>query len=162
MSLRFTPKSEKEIEEERLIPEGTYGFEVTQAVQTESKSGNDMIKVMMKVFKPDGNFVFVTDYIVLTDNMMYKLLHFCQATGLEEAYESGEFALDDAGALADFTGATGELKLGIQKSDDYPDRNTVKDYIKAEASKAKKKTKLQLSKEAQKPLDDDLEDEIPF
>lgn len=159
--MRFTPKTDKEIEEERLLPEGEYSFEVTQAVQYRSKAGNDMMKVMMKVFKPDGKHILITDY--LGEMMLYKLKHFFDATGLQELYEAGEVHTNDLGEYEDLHGATGELKLGIQKSDDYPDRNNVKDYIPADGDKEKpKQNKKKVLKEMHKPLDDDMEDEIPF
>lgn len=157
--MRFAPKTEKEIAESNLLPEGTYSFEVTEAVDYVSKKGNEMIKMFVKVYKPDGTSISVTDY--LAEAMLYKVLHFCQATGLEELYHSGEIQSDSEGRIQEFIGKTGELKLGIQKSDDYPDRNTIKDYVVGEAKKANKAAaKKQANMDAQKPVE--IDDEIPF
>lgn len=149
--MRFTPKTKEEIEEERLIPEGEYSFEITESVEYTSKSGNEMFKMFVTVYKPDGKFIQVIDYV--GPQMMYKLLHLCEATGLEDEYHQGALEADF------FKGKTGTLKLGIQKSDDYPDKNTIKDYLPDEEPKKKRPP---TSKEIQKPLDDDMEDEIPF
>lgn len=158
--MRFTPKTEQEIQEERLLPEGDYSFEVTQAVEYRSKAGNDMMKVMLKVFKPDGKHIMITDY--LGEAMLYKLKHFFDATGLQELYEAGEVPTNDLGEYEDLAGASGMLKLVIRKSDDYPDQNSVKDYIPSDEESPKPKKKKPTAKDVQKPLDDDLEDEIPF
>lgn len=147
--MKFQPKTEQEIQEERLLPEGEYSFQISGAEDTQSKAGNDMIKLTVRVFKPDGNFLLVDDYLV--EAMLYKVLHLCEATGLKEDYDAGQ--LDSQ----KFIGKTGMLKLGIQKSDAFPDRNTIKDYIvdgKADIPKD------DLAKTIDG--DDDLEDEIPF
>lgn len=162
--MRFTPKTDREIAEERVWPEGEYSFEVTQAAEYTSKAGNDMIKVMMKVFKPDGTLTLLTDY--LFESMPHKLKHFFDTTGMEDLYNSGEIQADSAGIYNDLTGATGMVKLRIQKSDDYPDRNQVKDYVKQDISKSavavKKTTLKQQNTQMQKPFDDIESDEIPF
>ncbi len=160
--MRFTPKTADEIASERLLPDGEYDFEVTQVVETVSTKGNDMLKVFLRVFKPDGSFVLVTDYLM--ESIMYKLLHFCEATGCEELYHSGMIKGDDSGTVNEFTGKQGRLKLGTQKSADYPDKNTVKDYIAANkgAAKAKRPTVKQMSAAAQAPVKDDMADDIPW
>lgn len=160
--MRFTPKTADEIASDRLLAEGEYDFEVTQVVEAVSSKGNDMLKVFLKVYKPDGSFILVTDYLM--ESIMYKLLHFCEATGCQDLYHSGTIKGDDSGEVIEFKGKQGRLKLGIQKSADYPDKNTVKDYIADAGSKAArpapKKTVKQASAAAQAP--DDFEDSIPF
>jgi hypothetical protein len=156
--LRFTPKSQNEIDQERILPEGIYSFEVTTAVQAQSKTGNDMIKLFLNVYKPDGTVVPVVDFLVLTDTMIYKLLHFCQAVGREELYNSGSIQPDGMGNIQEFIGCQGQVKLGIQKSADYPDKNNVKDYVKSEGTK----TVAAKPKKQPPPKDDEFSDDIPF
>jgi len=152
--MKFTPKSEKEIAEEKLLPEGTYPFEISKGEDKVSKSGNEMIELLVRVFKPDGNFLLVSDYLL--ESMAYKLRHAAEACGLLHEYESGTLL------GSNFIGKTGELKLGIQKDKNgtYPDKNVVKDYIVPKEGDSKKqppKTGLD------KLIDnDDLADQIPF
>lgn len=149
MAMRFTPKSEKEINEERLLPEGNYPFEISGAESKKSKSGNDMIEITIRVYKPDGKFILVTDYLM--EKMLYKLLHCCQACGLEGQYNQGLLEADM------FIGKTGMLKLKVDPEGQYPAKNSVKDYIKDAG-------KVVLPKDGlSKVLDKDLEeDSIPF
>ena len=41
--MRFTPKTEEQIHEENLFPEGEYDFQCIEANDAVSKSGNEMI-----------------------------------------------------------------------------------------------------------------------
>lgn len=128
--MKFQPKTEKEISEERLLPEGQYGFEVSTAEDKISKAGNEMLEVTLKVFKSDGGFILVTDYLM--ESIAYKLRHAADACGLLHEYDSGVLVADN------FVGKTGELKLKIQKDKNgvYADKNVVADYIKSGVAKA--------------------------
>lgn len=147
--MRYTPKSEKEIAEERLLPEGEYPYQISGAIEKTSKSGNDMIELTVRVFKPDGSFVLVTDYLL--ESLAYKLRHAAVACGLEKIYDAGTLTADN------FIGKEGMLKLGIQKDKNgqYPDRNSVKDYIVPKDGEAK----VVIPKDSLTKI---LEDEIPF
>jgi hypothetical protein len=114
-----------------------------------------MIELTVRVFKPDGSFSLVTDYLL--ESMAYKLRHAAVACGLEKTYDAGTLKADD------FIGKEGMLKLNIQKDKNgqYPDRNSVKDYIVPKEGDSK----VVIPKDAlSKALDgnDGLEDEIPF
>jgi Protein of unknown function (DUF669) len=155
--MKFTPKSDKEIAEERLLPEGEYGFEISQGVEKTSKAGNEMIELTVRVFKDDGSFLLVTDYLM--ESMMYKVSHAAKACGLEDKYNMGKLTGDD------FVGKTGQLKLGIQKDKNgqYPDKNVVKDYIVPKDGEQAVKPKGSIAASKDKKVDtSDLEDEIPF
>jgi len=150
--MRFAAKTQKEIDESKLIPEGEYSFEVSSAADKISKSGNEMIEVWLRVYKPDGSFIQIADYLL--ESIPHKLLHICETLGLSAKYQSGQLTGNDFQP-----GMAGKLKLGIQKdkTGNYPDRNAVKDYIvdgKAEIPKDG------LSKMLDKK--DDMEDSIPF
>lgn len=148
--MRIQPKTQQELDEEKLLPAGEYAFTISGAEEKVSKKGNDMIVLTVRVFKPDGSFVLVTDY--LTDAMMYKILHLCEAVGLSDKYDSGLLEPED------FIGKEGLLKLKIQKdtTGDYPDKNTIADYAISKDSKPKKKDALS------KVIDNEMEDDIPF
>lgn len=151
--MRFTAKTDKEIAEERLLPEGIYGFEISMGEDTTSKKGNEMIKLTVRLFKDDGKFILVDDYLL--ESMMFKLKHACDACGLSDKYQSGELV------AADFVGKTGNLKLKIQKdtTGNYPDRNSIADYLVPEDGATFTPPKDALDTVLDK---DDLEDEIPF
>jgi hypothetical protein len=126
--MQFTPKTEKEIQEEGLLPEGVYDFEVVKAEEKTSKAGNQMIELSLHVFDASGKTVFVRDFLM--ESLAYKLRHCADACGLIEGYESG--ALIDK----DFVGKCGKVKIVIQKDKEgkYPDKNVVRDYIKREGA----------------------------
>ncbi len=146
--MRFTPKTEKEISESNMLPEGEYTFEVSSGADKISKSGNEMIELWVRVYKPDGTFNQVADYLL--ESIAYKLRHAAEACGLLDKYEAGTIL------GTDFIGKTGTLKLGIQKDKTgaYPDKNTIKDYILPKEGESR----VALPKDK----NDGLEDAIPF
>lgn len=121
--MKFSPKTEDQIAAENLLPAGIYPFEITSAVEQVSKSGNEMIKLGIKVWDAEGSERFVYDYLL--ESMAYKLRHCAYACGLGDKYEAGLLNADD------FEFKTGSLKLGVKKdkSGQYPDANQVNDYI---------------------------------
>lgn len=143
--MKFTPKTQKELDDDAMMPEGIYPFVISGAEDKQSKAGNEMMELTVRVFKEDGTFNLVSDYLL--EKLMYKLLHCTEACGLTKEFESGELTAED------FIGKEGMLKLGIQDAQgDFPARNTIKDYLAPEKVEA----------EPVKKALDDLEDEIPF
>ena len=120
--MKFQPKSEKEVS--NLIPKGEYIFEVLEADEKTSKSGNDMIALKLGVVYNDS-VRGIFDYLVDIDSMAFKTRHFADSVGLLAEYEKGSL---DAGALV---GLTGKCKIDIQPAKDgYDAKNAVKDYVK--------------------------------
>lgn len=121
--MKFQPKTEKEIAEANLWPEGEYGFEVTEANDTASKKGNDMIKLKLRVYNAEGAFKFIDDYLL--ESMAFKLRHCASTCGLLDVYEGGSLL------ASDFVGKNGFVKLKITKDETgkYADKNDVKDYV---------------------------------
>ena len=119
----FTPKSEADLRQP--APAGTYDFEVLEADDDVSKSGNDMIKVVLGVFDPaTGNIKWrVFDYLLAS--MEAKLRHFCDSVGLLSKYENGTLQAGDC------RGRSGKAKIIIEidKEDKYPPKNVAKDYV---------------------------------
>jgi hypothetical protein len=127
--MQFPPKTEKQLAEENLIPDGVYPFEVMRAEAKKSKAGNDMIALELRIFTPDGKERALNDWLM--PQMGFKLFHFCAYTGLAQQYESGSLTSHDC------EGKQGFVRIGSQedKSGQFPPRNTVKDYVRPEMKK---------------------------
>lgn len=155
--MKFTPKSETEIQEaadERLASylweKGDYDFEVLDCSDEVSKKGNEMIKLMLKVYNNDGKTQNVFDYLL--ESMEHKLRHAAYAVGLGERYEAGDLE------AADFEGKSGKLTLDIQPAKDgYGAKNVAKDYVVSDEAQAKRS-----AAKTSRVVHEDLDDEIPF
>lgn len=122
--MRFTPKTEKEVNKFDLLAKGDYDFEVVKAENTFSKkTGAEMIKLELDVFSESGYRNRVFDYLL--GSVEYKVKHFCDATALKPEYDAGELTADMC------IGRSGRCSIGIQidKAGQYQDKNIVKDYI---------------------------------
>lgn len=124
--MQFDPTPKEELDKMRLLPKGVYDFEVTEATDTESKAGNGMIALELRVFRPDGNgAVLLKDWLVASDHYLCraKIYNFCAATGKMDDYE--------AGTLSALTcqGAAGKCKIGQKEDEQYGPKNTVVDYV---------------------------------
>lgn len=120
------PISEKEAEGSGFTPwrPGDYDFEVHEASEEQSSTGNDMIKLTLWVFNDEGNKRTVFDYLVNSEKSQFKIRHFAAAIGRVADYERGELDVND------IVEKTGRLKLRIKPaSGDYPANNSVGDYI---------------------------------
>lgn len=158
--MEFTPKTEAEINEERLLPEGIYDFEVQAAEHTVSKSsGKEMIKIALRVWGDSGGTNLVNDYL-MGGGMLYKLLHFCSATGLMAHYEAGTLCADDC------IGHCGKVALKLEPAGQYPAKNSVKDYVVDKGEKATAnapRATVATTHNAPKPITEDADDQdIPF
>lgn len=124
--MKFSPKSEQQIQDERfpVLKPGKYNFEVFEASEAVSKKGNPMLVLKLKLLDSGLNPAgFVTDYLM--ESVAHKLRHACYVCGLGKHYDSGDIYPEL------FHGKSGFLDLGIQKdkTGQYPDKNTVLDYI---------------------------------
>jgi hypothetical protein len=158
--MEFTPKTEAELNEKRLLPEGVYDFETQAAEDTVSKSsGKEMIKVRLRVWGDDGGTNLVTDYL-MGGGMLYKLLHFCATGGLMHLYESGRLTASDC------VGVCGKVSLKVEPAGQFPAKNVVKDYVVGKGEKAAASTPratVVTTHNAPKPVVDDVDGEdIPF
>lgn len=160
--MKFTPKSEADIQASSGSfdpwPSGTYDFEVAEAEDTTSKAGNDMIKLTLYVFNPEGKRRTVFDYLLAS--IEYKLRHAAEACGLLSAYEQGMLE------AFDFTGKTGRLKLGVQPAKDgYDAKNTVRDYVKDDGSTAEEPAPKRWEaprRKSEPAAAGNIDDEIPW
>jgi hypothetical protein len=142
------PLSIQELKQGDLIPKGIYKFEILNAEDTISKSGNDMIKLQIKIWLEDGRERIVFDYLL--EALEYKLGHFADVVGLMDQYNSKTLNSYDC------IGKCGSVKIGIQvdKSGQYPDKNIVVDYITTPVGS--------LMKPLPDVKDNFLNDSIPF
>lgn len=151
--LCFTPATEEELKREKLLPEGIYPFDVVSSEHLMSKSGNNMIKINLKIWDDSGNTYFIWDYL-LENIMKFKLKHFCDSVRLADKYLLGRISADDC------LGRSGYVEIIIDKEKPnpnggmYPAKNVVKDYV--------------FNKPEPKPintasiLDDFKDDDVPF
>lgn len=154
--MRTTPKTEKEIAEANLWKPGVCDFEVLEAEDTISKtSGDDMIKLKVRIFNEDGDNQIVFDYLL--DSMPGKLRHAAAAFGLLTKYENGGFEAFEC------VGKTGQCKVAVQKDKNgqFPDKNGIADYIVPDV-KVPEPRKTAASTMAPAGGRRDLDDEIPF
>jgi hypothetical protein len=144
----FTPRTEEELNAMNLLEPGEGIFEILDAIQEVSQNGNNQIKLKLRVLDKNGREGIIFDYLVNIEFMEYKIRHFCECIGLMEKYNLGGFDANDC------LGKSGKLKIGISKDKkgQYPDKNSIVDYLKGSESKT-------IQKELLKPFADD---DIPF
>jgi len=145
--MKVTPISEMDAAEAGLRKRGLYDFEVLEAKERMSKSGNDMIEMKVKLYDTDGRTFNLFDYLVASEGMAYKVRHFASGTGMLAQYERGELKADDC------VGKTGRAQVGIDKAKNgYPARNSIADYALVSAGKGPLIASVA----------DDLDDDLPF
>jgi len=167
--MHFDPKPPAEIEKERAAqgvwPAGEYPFEVLEKAmigqyesyteERKSKSGNDMIQLVLSVKHPTGAKRVLRDWLVT--EMAVKLHDASWACGLGTAYSTGKLE------ASNFIGKRGTLKLGIEKDKEgkYDDRNAVKGYVLGTGA-VQDAYAPDPAPVAPAVSKDDIEDEIPF
>lgn len=144
--MKVAPISESEAIAPGLLKRGLYDFEVIEATEKLSSTGNDMIELLNKVYDTEGRSRLLKDWLVETEGMAYKTRHFATTTGTLKDYEKGELR------AADLVGKVGRCQVGIEKDKKllYPDKNKIQDYVPASG-------KLVAS-----VPDPQMDDEIPF
>jgi len=147
--MNYTPKTEEELAEDALLPDGTYDFQVIETDDRPSKKGNDMITLKLCVFDADGSQRHIFDYIAFGNNFgERKFRRAANACGLLETYNSGKLT------AADFYGNSGKLLLKQRKgTPDFPfPKNIVADYLPREEG----------APVITKPIGEIIDDDIPF
>ena len=119
--MQFKPKRESELM--NLLPKGEYDFEIMEAADKISKSGNEMIELRVAIWKDEDVVSRIFDHLM--EKVAYKLRHCAEACGIIDLYETGNLK------ASDFEGRTGKCKLDVQKdtTGQYLDKNVVKDYL---------------------------------
>ena len=80
MPFEYNPKEAKS--EYAVLPNGEYECEIVGAVNTVSKAGNDMIKLVLCVYGNEGEQVRMYDYIV-SPSTLWKLKSICRCCEIE-------------------------------------------------------------------------------
>lgn len=145
------PLTREEVKLGDMIQPGIYPFEVLDAVDEISKSsGNDMIKLILKIYLPDGRVKTIFDYLL--ESMEYKMAHFFESVGAWSIYERGDFDSNDC------IGKAGMVKIYIQKDKSglYPDKSAVQDYILDDTQKDAKLARIKSA------APDMIDDDLPF
>lgn len=163
----FTPKDAATIAAEGLIKDGVYPFKVLECIHKDDSKGIVFYRVKLAVYEPgEDRPSWVWDNLS-PDWFVFKLLHFCELTGLQDNYDRGE--LDDE----DIAGREGFCKIKTApEKDGYPAKNEVADYVSApdgEEIKTPAPAFKPLERPAARPLsrpakDPDLDelDDMPF
>ena len=147
--MKYTPKSEEQLAEEALLPDGTYDFTIIDTDDKPSKKGNDMITLKLQVFGNDGAQQHIFDYIAIGNHFgERKLRHAANACGLLKQYNSGSLEAKD------FQDTSGKILLKQQKGKtDFPlPKNIVSDYLQREEGDVV----------VHKPAREIVDDNIPF
>lgn len=136
MTFNYQPLTEEQCEKARQFPllePGVYDFQVLTSEEKKSQSGNDMISLKLKIRDKNGNEFNVFDYLVSSENMLWKTKHFCDSVELFTDYQDGTF-----NGYKCFH-KTGKALIGIQKGKDkgdgtfYKDKNVVEDYVTSDS-----------------------------
>jgi hypothetical protein len=155
--MQFTPKTAAEIEIEKAKsgawPKGVYDFEVADAQDSISKSGNEMIVLDLLVYNQHGHQRKMKDWLL--ELMPVKLHQACQSVGLHAEYEQGTVQAHF------FVGRSGKLHLGIDKKEGFDDRNKVTGYVPV-APTPKGMGRPQAVARPAPRANVDLNDEVPF
>lgn len=164
----FTPTPRSELKRNRLLPKGTYDFEIIKAESKTFNSGSRGIALKVGVFTESGAQMWVDDYLVFVGKALFKVADFCDAVGLAAAYDAGQL---DA---CDCVGKTGKCRVGIEEQDGYEPRNKITGYVvpkPANGEPAKPQAQsARVTTETQRPAtpapvaanSDAPEDDIPF
>lgn len=123
--MKIAPISEADALAPGLYKRGLYDFEVIEASDAVSSTGNDMIALVQKVYDTEGKSRLMKDWLVESEGMAYKTRHFAAAVGMLPQYNKGELK------AADLIGKTGRCQVGIEtdKKGVYPDKNKIQDYM---------------------------------
>lgn len=110
--------------QEFFVPAGEYKVKVIEAKDDTSKSGNDMIKLKLRVILPDGsNGPSLFDYLVFTTSSSWKVDAFLKST---DAHPGDGKEIDVK--AEELIGLEGSAKLLVETYKDQK-QNKVETYL---------------------------------
>ena len=115
------PRYNHKAADSQLLPVGTYDAVVKRAEEKLSEAGNEMIELILTCYGPNGLENDVFDYLVFSNNVLYKVKHFCESAGIN--FEKDELTADEC------VDQNVRVKLKIDKREGYKDKNAVTDYV---------------------------------
>jgi hypothetical protein len=109
----------------RRLSAGPAAFEVTKALEASSKKGDPMLEIKLDIIDQYGTKKEMTEYLLGTEKMMWKLHAFLRAIKREHLY-TPEGTIDPDMLL----GGVGDCELD-EKTEEYQGRETKKTIIKS-------------------------------
>lgn len=146
--MKYDPNAPEEKRTWEPFPPGEYDYTIDDAKERTSSAGNEMIELTLHIFNAEGHKRIVSDYIV--NSAVWKIKQCAASCGLMDEFSTGELE------AYYFVGKSGRVKIKIETSDQYGDKNKVAAYVK-EPSVARAEARA-----VQKADADSLNDEIPF
>jgi len=131
------------------INEGPVDYRVHNALEKVSKSGNEMIKLILKVRDEAGNTDYVHDYLVSNNKAKWKIKQFCDSNKLD--FENGVLDPNDC------IGQRGTCDVKYEHYNGY-DNLKVKQYHKVNQKQSNQAQQAKTQTQ-QKP---DFDDDVPF
>jgi hypothetical protein len=120
--MNFQPRTEKEIEDRRLLPRGEYAFHIIEATETTSHAGNRMIELRVRVSTKNGHDRVLPDYIL--PQRPAKFRSACIAVGCEDKYLNGRVTDED------FLGKCGRAIVGVERAKrGWARHNVIVEYL---------------------------------
>jgi hypothetical protein len=122
--VRVTNRSEDEAKRassRNLLKPGMHDARITEAVEKESKAGNDMIVLTVVVRDAAGDERTLTDWLTDSSLGALKLRHAAEACGALDRYSAGEIN------QSDFPGHDVRVKIGVEKKRGFEPRNVILD-----------------------------------
>lgn len=127
--------------ERKVLPAGVYKFKVEGCVRKMSKAGVPMWELQLSFpEEPDARWVY--DYLTESEKMMWKFNQFFDCIGS---------IATDTEEMKYMFGESGQVRLTVEQSEQYGDRNKVQRYLP-----------LQKAPAAPKPAKLVKDDELPF
>lgn len=137
---QYNVMSEHEAMAERfqLMKEGIYEGVVTSSKDTNSSTGNPMMDMIVTVYDENGKAHDIRDFLVFTNAMMWKVIHFANSANILKEYEEGKLCSQvaiDKRVMVKVVVEEGK-EISQEKLKDrpagskYPDKNKIAEYIK--------------------------------
>lgn len=134
------------------VPEGTYRVQVEDLEQTQSKSGNAMITLWLRIIGGEQDGLTLLDRLVLTEKSMFRVVGFLQAIGIPTSKK--KMSLNPQSFM-------GKV-LDVQVEDGEPYNGRVKSEVRGYARAEKvAKAKAQEIEEEYEEDEDEVTEDVP-
>lgn len=119
--MQYRAWTKEEDEARGVIEKGTYPFIVVAIEKKMTKKGTyEMLEVTLMIVDYSGQKRRIKDWIVLMDEMGWKLRHLAITCGLLQSYEDGSLE------ASDFLNKDGAVEIGITEMKDVDGNKTGK------------------------------------
>lgn len=131
--MKFNP-IDYDKKETSSLQEGEAKYLVINSEECVSKSGNEMLKIKLKITQENNGSSHIYDYLVSADNCVWKISSFCKSSSNEGIYKEGSLTPEK------IKGWEGLCILKKETSEDYGDQIKISHYIE-EANKTNEQIK---------------------